>query len=435
MELLISCPAFIKIGISFAAILIATRFGIGLGYAIIGSATLLTLWTGTGTVGVMHQLTNFLSPENYVLLFVVILLLFFTDALDKTGKMKKTIDALSHWLKSPRLLLAGFPILVGLLPMPGGALFSAPLVDAVDTDKKLKPAHKAAINYWFRHIWEYWWPLYPGIILAIKISGLPSGLFYLIQMPFTLAALAGGYMFIMRGTAKRIAGEPRGKLDISALAVTLVPIGVLVILSLVGSFTFPAIGMTKTLANLIGMICGLLLGLIAIFWKNTAAFPRALGMFAKKNTWELMLLVVGIQMFAAALTVPLSLTETMTLVTQMRDELLRMGIPILLVIAIVPFVTGAVTGVAFGFVGASFPIVFALLGPSPDLNIVLAATTFAYGFGYMGMILSPVHVCLVVTNQYFKAKMKDVYRYILLPVLVVLISGCVMSGAYYLLVK
>jgi len=117
----------------------------------------------------------------------------------------------------------------------------------------------------------------------------------------------------------------------------------------------------------------------------------------------------------------------------MRDEFLRLGIPILLVIALIPFISGAVTGVAFGFVGASFPIVFAMIGPNPSTNVLMATTTFAFGFGYVGMILSPVHICFVVTNEYFKTKIFSAYKYILMPLLVVLLSGCAMSAFYYYL--
>jgi integral membrane protein (TIGR00529 family) len=438
MEFLVNLPASVKVGASFFGILAAYRFGLGLGSAILVFAVVLTLWTGTGLAGCSSQARMLLSPENYLLLAAILLLLFFTEALDKTGRMKRTIAALEEWLKSPRLLLAGFPALVGLLPMPGGALFSAPLVAAVDPDHKLRPAHKAAINYWFRHIWEYWWPLYPGIILAIKYSGLSAGLFFLIQMPFTLAAAASGFAFIMRGVGRGAPREKPGKLDAREAASTLWPIAVLVAVSLAGSFLLPqASGMARTLANIVGMVAGLVAGLVLIFWNHTGALGTSMTMFAKKNTWEMMILVLGIQVFSGALTVPIPHggAAAGTLVMSMRDEFLGLGIPLVLVIALVPFISGAVTGVAFGFVGASFPIVFALLGQTPPLNVVLAATTFAYGCGYMGMILSPVHVCFVVTNEYFKSRMFETYRFILLPALCIFVAGCIMSASYYLFIK
>ncbi len=436
MEFFINAPAYIKVGASFLGILIAYRAGLSLGYSILIFAVGLTVWTNAGLPGFSHQLHMLMSPENYVLLIVILLLLFFTESLDKTGKMKKTIDALQTWLKNPRALLAGFPALIGLLPMPGGALFSAPLVEAVDNQNRLPAAQKSAINYWFRHIWEYWWPLYPGIILAIKYSGLPSGLFFLIQMPFTIAAATAGYFFIIKKVARSSLNETtagRGKLDFKAVSQTLWPIGILVGLSLVGSFVIPGLGTSRTLGNILAMVVALLVGLVAIYWRNIRFLKPAMNMFKKENTWEMMLLVLGIQVFSGALTVPIG--HGGTLVTLMRDEFLAMGIPLLLVIALIPFISGAVTGVAFGFVGASFPIVFALIGTSPPLNVVLAATTFAYGCGYMGMILSPVHICFVVSNEYFKSRMFDTYKYIFVPSLCIFAAGCIMSASYFYFVR
>jgi len=436
MDFLLHAPAYAKVGASFLGILIAYRFGLTLGYSILVFAVGLTFWTNAGPAGFSHQAHMLVSPENYVLLIVVLLLLFFTESLDKTGKMKKTINALQTWLKNPKALLVGFPALIGLLPMPGGALFSAPLVEAVDTQHRMPVAQKSAINYWFRHIWEYWWPLYPGIILAIKYSGLPSGLFFLIQMPFTIAAAIAGYIFIIRKVSHQSfesVTKGRGPLDFRAVSQTLLPIGILVGLSLVGSFAIPGLGFSRTLGNLLAMVIALIVGLVAIYWGKVSALKSAMAMFTKNNTWEMMLLVLGIQVFSGALTVPLG--NGSTLVTLMRDEFLAMGIPLLLVIALIPFISGAVTGVAFGFVGASFPIVFALIGVNAPLHVVLAATTFAYGCGYMGMILSPVHICFVVSNEYFKSRMFDTYRYIFVPSLCIFVTGCLLSASYYYFVK
>jgi hypothetical protein len=116
----------------------------------------------------------------------------------------------------------------------------------------------------------------------------------------------------------------------------------------------------------------------------------------------------------------------------MRDELMALGIPLLMVKMVIPFVSGAVTGIAVGFVGASFPLVFALLGPDPSLNQIASTTTFAYGFGFMGMMLSPVHICFLVTNEYFKTRLLHAYRYLWGPVIAVLIASLGLAGVYYL---
>jgi hypothetical protein len=145
-----------------------------------------------------------------------------------------------------------------------------------------------------------------------------------------------------------------------------------------------------------------------------------------------MLVIIGIQCFSTALTAPLDSAGS-TLVSLMRDEMIGMGIPIILVIIGVPLISGMVTGVAFAFVGASFPLVFALLGPSPGFNVLASTTVLAYVSGYVGMILSPIHVCFVITLAYFKTSLFRVYPFLLGPLLFVFVAGVVLSGLYYLL--
>lgn len=430
-ETITSLPAFVKVGFSFLGILLANRAGLHLGYSILLFSVILSLWTGTGPRGVVLQLADLARPENYLLTVIVLFLLFFTEALSKSGRMAKTVAALRDWLRSRRLILAGLPALVGLLPMPGGALFSAPLVASVDSEKELDENHKVAINYWFRHIWEYWWPLYPGVILAIRFSGLPVAVYFLVQMPFTLVAVLGGYLFILR-KVKRKQGEgaqaktlhPAGAL--SAMG----PIALLVTLSVLGSALLPLAGIGGTLASLLAMLAGLIASLLWIFTADPRSFGPSLVLFRDRNTWLMMILVVGIQLFSSVIKHPLD-TAGATLVTLMRDELVGSGVPLLTVIMVIPFIAGLVTGVAFGFVGASFPIVFALIGNDPGPGTLAAATACAYSFGYMGMMISPMHVCFVVTGEYFRCSIYGTYRYLAGPVVLMLLAALLISSFYY----
>jgi len=431
MDWLLYIPAYVKVGSSFLGILLLYRLQAPLGAAILIFSILLTLSTGTGLKGLLFQIESFVLPQNYLLPLIILLLLFFIDALNKTGRMGRTIAALKLWLRSKHLMLAGLPALVGLLPMPAGALFSAPFVDAVDQGQEIEPQRKVAINYWFRHIWEYWWPLYPGVILAMQYSGLPALTFFLIQLPFTFAAIAGGYFFILR-KVKRSSDDHANSsyLDSAAVLAALGPIGLLIVISLVGSALLPRVGVEGTLANLVAMVVGLAAALAAVFTGHASALGSTLLMLKRADTWLMIVLVIGIQTFAAALSCPLDAAGS-TLITGMRDEFIRTGIPLILVIMLIPFISGMVTGVAFGFVGASFPIVFALLGPDPSPAVAAATTAFAYTFGYMGMMLSPMHACFVVTAEYFKTSIFGAYRYIIGPAFVILLASILLSALYY----
>lgn len=431
MEWLLNLPAYVKVGSSFAGILLLYRLKTPLGVAILLFSALLTLWTGAGRQGLSFQLHSFTLPQNFLLPVIILMLLFFSDALNKTGRMDRTIVALKAWLRSRHILLGGLPALVGLLPMPAGALFSAPFVDAVDPEKEIEPRLKVAINYWFRHIWEYWWPLYPGVILAMQYSGLPAVTYFLIQVPFTLAAVTGGYWFILRAVKKTgDGGGENGGFDTTGILAALGPIALLVLISIAGSALLPKAGIGGTLANLIAMIAGLTAGIIAVFTGNLPALKPALRMLKREDTWLMITLVIGIQAFSGALLCPVN-ADGSTLITGMRDEFVRTGIPLAAVIMLIPFVSGMVTGVAFGFVGASFPIVFALVGPDPPLHVAAATTAFAYTFGYMGMMLSPMHACFVVTAEYFRTSIFRAYPYLVGPAAVMLLASVLLSSFYY----
>ena len=60
--------------------------------------------------------------------------------------------------------------------------------------------------------------------------------------------------------------------------------------------------------------------------------------------------------------------------------------------------------------GASFPLIIPLF-PAGSLFDYLSSAALAYSFGYIGMMLSPVHLCFLVTKDYFRASLLGSYRY------------------------
>lgn len=430
MELIFSAPAGIKVGAAFIGILVLNRIGLPLGPAIIILSAILLAFSGAGLAGISYVAHALALPQSYLLLVVIGLLLFFAEGLQKTGRLQATISTFQAGVKNNRLLLVMFPALVGLLPMPGGAIFSAPMVESVDSKSRLCGPHKTAINYWFRHIWEYWWPLYPGVVLAIQLSHLPIATYYMLMMPFTLVAFAAGWFFIMRSVDKNSENDHWKPVRFSAAFSTLGPIFLLVLCSLCGSFLLPRLsGINESLANVISMAGGLLVSLVWTFAGNKAAFDKAMSMCGKQSFWLLISVFLSVQIFAAVLSCPID-TAGATLVMAMRDEFIRTGIPLIAVMALVPFVSGLITGVAVGFVGSSFPLVFALLGPDPSLAQCAATTVFAYGFGYMGMMISPLHICFIVTGEYFKVPITTAYKYLIGPAVTVLFASIALSALY-----
>ncbi len=138
-----------------------------------------------------------IAPISIWLSFAVILILVLSHLLAESRQTERILAEFELFSPGPRFTLVAMPAIIGLLPMPGGAIFSAPLVKQTIGSYPASAELKSAINYWFRHIWEFWWPLYPGIILAITLFGQEPWKMILLQAPLTLGALAGGLIFIL----------------------------------------------------------------------------------------------------------------------------------------------------------------------------------------------------------------------------------------------
>jgi hypothetical protein len=126
------------------------------------------------------------------------------------------------------------------------------------------------------------------------------------------------------------------------------------------------------------------------------------------------------------------LPDGSTLVASFSTELTSYGIPIVLMVMLIPFVSALATGLALGYVGASFPIIISLLGPSPSLGTLLANLVLAQGFGMIGVMLSPVHVCHLVSNEYFETELSHTMRLLLTPSALVLLGSILLYLLYSL---
>jgi hypothetical protein len=313
--------------------------------------------------------------------------------------------------------MAVLPAVIGLLPMPGGALFSAPLVNTCEGADELSGITKTQINYWFRHMWEYWWPLYPGALLAIDLSGLPILRYILFMAPLTLFYVLGGYLFLLRRIPK--GAREKGTQPVKGLLKSTLPI--LITMGVFGILEVLVPGLGK-FSKYVPIGIGLLLAMVVLQIQSPLRGKDWKRILLSHHSLALVLLIVMIRLYGAFIEAPLPGGQI--LMDVMKAELAAWGIPLFLFVALIPFFSGVVMGVAVGTVGASFPIVLSMLGSDPAPGVLMSTVILAFAFGHAGQLLSPVHVCLVVSNQYFKAGLLPSLRGLLLPV------GTMLGGAY-----
>ena len=411
--MLFNIPVSFIVIFSLAVIIILSRFFKNLHIPVTAGAFFIPLVCGVSLTDTLQAVKFSLTSLNNILLItVMVLIIILSSQMSETGFMKKLVESVRIKVNQ-KTAVALLPALIGLLPMPGGALFSAPLVQ--DCDRNNIPSlKKTNINFWFRHIWEYWWPLYPGVLLAIDITGLNTGVFILTLMPLTLFSVGTGYFFLLKKLPppKKELNTHSQRINNKTDKITylLSPLFVIIAVYAVIRIFFPTIPqINKYLPMLTGIVSAViylqfLQPLSPDQWKKIILSPRLI---------NLALLILLIRMYGAFLEI--KLPSGLSPVETMRNEFVHLSIPLYAVIIILPFICGITTGLAVGFVGASFPIVFMMLGESPSVQTLMTASVLAYGFGYLGMLLSPVHVCLIVSNKHFRTNLFHSIKKLILP--------------------
>ena len=130
-------------------------------------------------------------------------------------------------------------------------------------------------------------------------------------------------------------------------------------------------------------------------------------------TKDVFVLIFGTMLFRFAM-------ESSGAVAQLNRFFSDSGIPLLPVLFTLPFISGLLTGLTVGFVGSTFPLIISLTGGA-NLNQL----SFAFASGFIGVLLSPVHLCLVLTREYFKAEAWGMYRKVMKGCGVIMIAALV----------
>ena len=420
-------PALIKVLCCFGLILTLNRLRLHLSLSLLVGAVAVGLWMGQPVVQIGRGLAiSFTRMETLQLVAIICLILVVSQLMKVSGQLDRIVKNFVAMVKSASTVSVVMPALIGLLPMPGGALFSAPMVETAVTGCSLTQDRKTAVNYWFRHIWEFWWPLYPGVVLAVSLLQVEMWRFILIQAPLTLLSVGAGSIFLLKPLRVNNHRDETDKGGVRLLAPFLWE--VMPILLVVGSIVFLALlrsclswtGVKVNLPNSLPLILGLVVCSIWVMWANRLSLIDLWRALLNRNTLLMVLLIFGIMAFKGALI-------DSQAVLQIREEMVRYRIPFLMVVMGMPFISGLITGIAVGFVGATFPLLVPLFAGLSPLDFLLHAS-LAYVSGYVGMMLSPVHICLLVTKDYFKASLAASYRHIYKPAVALMVTWMVVLG-------
>lgn len=332
------------------------------------------------------------SPKSLEMTLTLMLTMVMEHILRTTGMLKRMVSSLSTAVPDRRFVMAALPAMIGMLPSPGGAVFSAPMVNEAAGDADISPEQKALINYWYRHIWEYVSPLYPGIILAAGITGLSTQTLFVVNLPFALSVIGWGALFCFRGIGHgkptlQSAGRKREFLIFLAMISPIMLALLLVVLFRVNA------------------VLALGIAVLALYGYHRYTPAMILKNLRESVSGKALFLVIGIMIFQEVLRTTGALGGISAFFAATR-------MPVHLLLILIPFIAGLMTGLTVGYVGITFPLLLPLMGASAPSPALVA---LAFGSGFAGVMLSPVHLCYVLTCDYFQVDIAKVYHRLFIP--------------------
>ena len=369
--------------IAMAIIILMLRRHIPIGPCMLTGGLFIWLMKTPELHYLMQAFTETLSlPRTYDIIFALYFVMCLEIELRTSGALAGMVHALQKIFSSNRVTLAVMPAFLGLLPSLGGARFSAPIVEEASKGLGLTNDHQSAINFWFRHIFEFSSPIIPGMIMACNIAGVAYSEFIMHLCWLTVLMFSVGWFVLIRpikaDSIKENAGsqaaDEQGWQD---LWLSLSPV-VLTFVLVVFFNMNASVGMGVVTAGLF---------LVLHFTKREVSLKEVVvGAIDMKMFFNVLCILYFIQI----LTVTQVLQE---IVTAFQSS----PLPVPVIIAYVSFIIGVLTGMSQGHVAIIMPIIAAMQTGSLNLAGV------AMAFGVAGQMLTPTHMCLVVTVDYFKA--------------------------------
>lgn len=340
------------------------------------------------------------NPLTLSLVFATFGIMLLSQLYKETKVINVLSESLSRIFNNSKLIVSMLPAIIGLLPVAGGALMSAPLVEA-ETDKLgLGAVKKTYVNVWFRHTIFPVYPISQVLILTATLTELTVISIIVRQVPVVISMIVIGYLIGLWKTSKE---RKREKSEVSlgsnlkSFAITFSPILATIV-------AVVALGFDVAIAAFMGVAVFLI-----IAKPNFKVFKKLFGNWA----------VYGIPFAAYGAFLLRNVVEAIG-ISEVFGELVANGsVNNALLLVIIPAVLAFFIGSPFGAVAISYSILAGII------NFATKSAALLYISSYLGYVIAPTHLCLVLTADYFKCPLSKLYKY-LIPSLAVSLATAIL---------
>ncbi len=409
--------AFASIIISLAVLVTLLRLKVRLGVSMLISACAMAIllgvwpWDAGRALVAEWQSQPLTRTTGYLFVSLTALLLLVNvigAAMEEIGLTQRLVPAMHGLFKSRRFALALIPLMMGMLPTPGGIMLSAPMVREAGDKIGVERSRLAAINFLFRHQWEPVWPLFPVVPLIQSLLGISALKLFSYHIMLSVAGILGGsIVLLMFGIPPKQPEQQQEKRHIghhlSDFMHAFWPIAFTAVLYI--AFDVPP-------------AAGVLIAIFGLLILHKVPPKRWSSVFKAACEPDMVLLIFGALLFKLNL-------ETSGAIGSVVEFFTNAHVPPGVLLFTLPCIVSFATGVNMPTVAITYPFLVGFIGVGSEVNMGLE--TLAFSGVLFGLWLTPVHLCISLSASYFETSLLKIIAKLLLPTAGVAITGILIA--------
>jgi integral membrane protein (TIGR00529 family) len=390
------------VAFSFIIYFIRRKFNFGLSL-IIGSI-ILSIFSleSTKIIDIIYKIIsvsiysleiNEFYTETIELAVLMTLIFVLAKTMQETKAIEKLINSL-RTIFSKGGILGLIPAIYGLMPVPGGALFSAPMIDSEGEFYSINNNQKNFLNVWFRHIWFSIFPISSAMILicSTEFSNIDIYLLIFVNLPTFIFSIIIGNYYLKRFIKKKEISNTKTKKNYSGLIYLLPPIFPIIFYIFLQIIDFPQIR---------SFLIGIMFSIIILYLLLDINIINYLNIIKKSITLKMAIAIFGIIIFR-------SIFELTGASNNIANIIMSFPFPPVIIIIFIPIILGILTGYNLGAVALSYPLVEPFFQYT-DINII-GLTSIIFISSLVGYLISPIHLCNVLSSEYLKTDTTRMYK-------------------------
>jgi integral membrane protein (TIGR00529 family) len=357
---------------TIAVLLILARYSLPL--ALLAGSVVLGLTTLTPEATARAIFDAATDPAYLSLSVAMSLFPVLGAALQQSGMLDDLVTNLSIGRKA---FMASSAALIGLLPVPGGALISAPLV------KKAGGGHPQdksfVINIWFRHILILIYPLSPALIVPADIAGISVYEVIPYLVPAFLLFIAVGYWTLLRD----VEGDDTAK-DGASWKKAVAPLCIILVAPIL-DYGIKYLGVIEPQEAV--TLLAVMVSVAAAIAAGRLRLRPFLKAAARTKPWKFFAIILCMYFFIEVFNR-----------TTVGAAIAALDVPLVVLCVGIGFLLAFVIGRTQLSAAVVFP---AYLGAAGVASIGPLAFSITFVSIFLGYLISPLHPCISVSLEFF----------------------------------